>query len=69
VVIAWDRGEYEVIDPHGSGAAEAVRRGKLDLEMRGFKLHSAYTLVRTRNLRAAAQPDAKEHWFADQKAR
>jgi bifunctional non-homologous end joining protein LigD len=35
VVIVWDRGEYAVIDPPGGNAADAVGRGKLDIEMRG----------------------------------
>ncbi len=46
-VIVWDRGVYKVIDPPDGDAAEAVRDGKLDIEMHGFKMRGAYTLVRT----------------------
>ncbi len=46
-VILWDRGIYKVIDPPDGDAAECVRKGKLDLEMHGFKMRGAYTLVRT----------------------
>ncbi len=62
-VIVWDRGEYEVIDPPGGNPADAVRRGKLDLMMQGFKLRGAYTLVRTRSHQGSAQRDAKEQWL------
>ena len=46
-VILWDRGIYKVIDPPNGDAAECVRNGKLDIEMHGFKMRGAYTLVRT----------------------
>jgi bifunctional non-homologous end joining protein LigD len=46
-VILWDRGVYNVIDPPNGDAAECVRNGKLDIEMHGFKMRGAYTLVRT----------------------
>src|SRR5712691_10844062 len=39
-VIVWDRGEYRAIDPPGD-PAEAVRAGKIDIEMHGFKLRGA----------------------------
>ena len=45
-VIVWDRGVYTALEPKDDVAA-AVRSGKLDLLMRGFKLRGAYTLVRT----------------------
>jgi bifunctional non-homologous end joining protein LigD len=61
-VIVWDRGEYEVTDPPGGNAADAVRRGKLDIELRGFKLHGAYTLVRTRG-QSRSPHDNKEQWL------
>jgi bifunctional non-homologous end joining protein LigD len=61
-VIVWDRGEYRPIDPQGN-AADAVRAGKLDLELHGFKLRGAYTLVRTRGMPARRQSDAKEQWL------
>lgn len=62
-VIVWDRGEYRVIDPPGADAAECVRAGKLDIEMHGFKLRGAFTLVRmaTRGKRRA--PEEKEQWL------
>src|ERR1700733_4295578 len=46
-VILWDRGVYKVVDPPNGDAAECVRKGKLDIEMHGFKMRGAYTLVRT----------------------
>jgi bifunctional non-homologous end joining protein LigD len=46
-VILWDRGVYKVIDPPNGDAAECARKGKLDIEMHGFKMRGAYTLVRT----------------------
>ena len=45
-VIVWDRGVYTAIDPKDD-VAGAVRAGKLDLMLHGFKLRGAYTLVRT----------------------
>jgi len=62
-VIVWDRGEYEVIDPPRGNAADAVREGKLDFKMHGFKLRGAFTLVRTRGLQGSAQRDAKQQWL------
>ena len=60
-VIVWDRGEYWPIDPQGD-PADAVRAGKLDLELHGFKLRGAYTLVRTRGMKDR-KPDGKEQWL------
>ena len=39
-VIVWDRGVYRVTDPPDD-VAGAVRAGKLDIEMFGFKLRAA----------------------------
>ncbi len=61
-VIVWDRGEYRPIDPQGD-PCEAVRAGKLDLELHGFKLRGAYTLVRTRGMPNRRQSDTKEQWL------
>ncbi len=61
-VIVWDRGWYQVIDPPGADAAQLVRKGKLDLELHGFKLHGAFTLVRTRQL-PGQKSDGKENWL------
>ena len=61
-VIVWDRGEYTVIDPSRGNAADAVRRGKLDINMRGFKLRGTFTLVRTRR-QDSAKRNAKEQWL------
>jgi bifunctional non-homologous end joining protein LigD len=61
-VIVWDRGVYEVIDPVGGDAAEAVRNGKLDIGMHGFKLNGAFTLVRTGG-RRNADPKDKQNWL------
>ncbi len=60
-VIVWDRGIYEVIDPPGD-AADAVRNGKLDITLHGFKLNGAFTLVRT-GMRANADPKDKQNWL------
>lgn len=60
-VIVWDRGRYLVIDPPDMDAAEAVRNGKLALELRGYKLRGAYTLVRTHLKSSGSQ--AKENWL------
>src|SRR5882757_4831125 len=46
-VIVWDRGIYTVLDPPQGSPADAVRKGKLDIQLHGFKLNGAYTLVRT----------------------
>src|SRR5216684_6146018 len=59
-VIVWDRGEYRAIDPP-SDPAEAVRAGKIDIEMHGFKLRGAYTLVRTHGTIKGA--DSKQQWL------
>ncbi len=61
-VIVWDRGEYAVVDPPEDNAADAVRRGKLDFALHGFKLRGTYTLVRTRR-QDSTQRDAKEQWL------
>jgi bifunctional non-homologous end joining protein LigD len=61
-VIGWDRGEYRVIDPSGADAAQAVRDGKLDIEMRGYKLRGAYTLVRTRGDHDR-RADSRQQWL------
>ena len=60
-VIVWDRGIYEVIDPPGD-AADAVRKGKIDISLHGFKLNGAFTLVRTGG-RANADPKDKQNWL------
>ncbi len=59
-VILWDRGVYKVIDPPNGDAAECVRKGKLDIEMHGFKMRGAYTLVRT-NLKD--ERGKQENWL------
>src|SRR5207244_4355011 len=48
-VIVWDRGAYAALD--ADNIADAVRKGKVDIAMRGFKLKGAFTLVRTRGMR------------------
>jgi bifunctional non-homologous end joining protein LigD len=60
-VIVWDRGVYEVIDPPGD-AADAVRKGKIDIRMHGFKLNGAFTLVRTGG-RRNADPRDEKNWL------
>jgi bifunctional non-homologous end joining protein LigD len=61
-VIVWDRGEYRPIDPPGDPAS-AVRAGKLDFELRGFKLHGAYTLVRIKSAGARRKSDDRQQWL------
>ncbi len=60
-VIVWDRGVYSAIDPKDD-VAGAVRRGKLDLTLRGYKLRGAYTLVRTGGA-TRTSPDGKQQWL------
>ncbi|MGC1678186.1 MAG: DNA ligase D, partial [Candidatus Binataceae bacterium] len=60
-VIVWDRGEWSAQDFQGN-AADAVRAGKLDIVLRGFKLNGAYTLVRTGG-RRTADPRDKKNWL------
>ena len=62
-VIVWDRGSYRVIDPPGADAAEAVAKGKLDLELEGFKLHGAYSLVRTHSAAATQRINPETSWL------
>jgi len=63
-VIVWDRGDYRVIDPPGGDAAEAVRAGKLDIELHGFKLRGAFTMVRIRDRETRRSRDAgKQQWL------
>jgi bifunctional non-homologous end joining protein LigD len=61
-VIVWDRGVYDVIDPIGGDAADAVRKGKIDIALHGFKLNGAFTLVRTGG-RHSADPKDKQNWL------
>ena len=57
----WDRGVYEVIDPPGD-AADAVRKGKIDINLHGFKLNGAFTLVHTGG-RRNGDPKDKKNWL------
>ena len=63
-VIVWDRGVYRVTDPPDD-VAGAVRAGKLDIEMFGFKLKGGYAMVRTsgRNPQARAARNEKPQWL------
>src|SRR5436309_1645095 len=60
-VIGWDRGSFQAIDPVDD-AAKAVRDGKLDLSLRGFKLRGAFTLVRTRQPQKSSSGE-KQQWL------
>jgi bifunctional non-homologous end joining protein LigD len=60
-VIVWDRGVYTIVDPPGN-PADAVRKGKLDIVMHGFKLNGAFTLVRTGG-RPTSSPKDKQNWL------
>ncbi len=59
--IVWDRGSYQVIDPADGDAAAAVRNGKIDLMLHGFKLGGAFTLVRTGGRMRGS--DGKQNWL------
>jgi bifunctional non-homologous end joining protein LigD len=60
-VIAWDRGVYTALDPKDD-VAGAIRAGKLDLALRGYKLRGAFTLVRTGG-GAKSSTDGKQQWL------
>jgi len=45
-MIVWDRGTFHTVD--GAAVADAVARGKLDVELHGHKLHGRWALVRTK---------------------
>ncbi len=60
-VIVWDRGVYDVLDPAGD-AADAVRNGKIDINLHGSKLNGAFTLVRMGG-RRNARPGDKQNWL------
>lgn len=60
-VIVWDRGVYSVLEGEGD-AAQAIRNGKVDIELRGFKLNGAFTLVRTGGRRDADTKE-KQNWL------
>jgi bifunctional non-homologous end joining protein LigD len=63
-VIVWDRGVYCVTDPPDD-VAGAVRAGKLDIEIFGFKLRGGYALVRTsgRNPNSRQARNEKSQWL------
>jgi bifunctional non-homologous end joining protein LigD len=63
-VIVWDRGMYRITDPPDDVAA-AVRAGKLDIELFGFKLRGGYAMVRTsgRNPTARQGRNEKPQWL------
>ena len=60
-VIVWDRGVYNVLEGEAD-AADAIRKGKVDLNLHGFKLNGAFTLVRTGG-RNNADPKDKQNWL------
>jgi bifunctional non-homologous end joining protein LigD len=61
-VIVWDRGCYRALSPPGD-IARSIRDGKVDIELHGFKLHGAFTLVRTRGKPRQRGPSDKENWL------
>jgi bifunctional non-homologous end joining protein LigD len=63
-VIVWDRGVYRITDPPGD-VADAVRAGKLDIEMFGFKLRGGFAMVRTsgRKTDGPARSNEKPQWL------
>lgn len=60
-VIVWDRGTYRAVSPPGDVAA-SIRDGKVDVELHGYKLHGAFTMVRTRGMPKRGASD-KENWL------
>src|SRR5260370_1603508 len=60
-VIVWDRGVYSVLEGEGD-AANAIRNGKVDINLHGFKLNGAFTLVRTGGRRNHG-PEDKQNWL------
>src|SRR6267154_1714607 len=60
-VIVWDRGVYSVLEGEAD-AADAIRKGKVDINLHGFKLNGAFTLVRTGG-RNSADPKDKQNWL------
>jgi bifunctional non-homologous end joining protein LigD len=60
-VILWDRGMYRAVSPPGD-IARSIRDGKVDIELHGFKLHGAFTMVRTRGMAKGGSSD-KENWL------
>ncbi|MGO9449499.1 MAG: DNA ligase D [Candidatus Binataceae bacterium] len=61
-VIVWDRGTYTMIDPVVGSASAAVDKGKIDFVLHGFKLHGAFTLVRT-DPRDAIRAAERQRWL------
>ncbi len=62
-VIVWDRGVYRAGHPPADTAA-AVRAGKIDFELFGFKLGGGYTLVRSGEGKArASRSGTPEQWL------
>jgi bifunctional non-homologous end joining protein LigD len=47
-VIVWDFGEYEIVEPAGSDAADALRDGIVRMALYGKKLRGQWSIVKTR---------------------
>jgi bifunctional non-homologous end joining protein LigD len=60
-VIVWDRGVYRALSPPGD-VARSIRDGKVDIELHGFKLHGAFTMVRTHGIAGRGSAN-KENWL------
>jgi len=58
-VMVWDTGTYEPQD--GFPPDEQLARGKIDVVLKGTKLHGGFTLVQTGKRSAA--PSQKERWL------
>src|SRR6266404_842314 len=58
-VMVWDTGSYEPLD--GNPPDEQLARGKIDVVLKGTKLHGGFTLVQTRKRSAASS--RKESWL------
>lgn len=57
--MVWDRGEYE---PEGGiPPEEQLARGKIDMDLKGKKLHGGFTLIRTGG--ASTEPREGPRWL------
>ena len=58
-VMVWDRGEYE---PEGGiPPQEQLARGKIDMDLKGKKLHGGFTLIRTGG--GSIEPREGQRWL------
>src|SRR5260370_22406063 len=63
-VIVWDRGVYNVLEGERD-AADAIRKGKVDINIHGFKLNGAFTLVQNGGRNSADLKDKQNSWLVE----